>query len=273
MRFAFPRVGFSIRSLTVLALLGATLVGCADIITYSKDSRREGLRLYREQQYADAAGAFRNAVRQNPLDYQSCCYLGESEEQLGQHEQAIHAFRTSLEVMAKDIDGKRDIVFRQGVLNGLANAIAKSDSRDTEINDVERRAQTNSSAEEYFILGKVFAYRGDPDSAIDAYNRAMLTDPDNFYIAKEYGLYLVQLNQGQKAELPLRKAYAQKQDDDQVNNALRNIGVVPGPSVLDQDALAKPLIPRGPIPEVDVNKITGHGETQTNGESVSAPRD
>ena len=175
--------------------------------------------------------------------------------------------------MTKDIDGKRDVVFRQGVLNGLANAIAKSDSRDTEINDVERRAQTNSSSEEYFILGKIFAYRGDPDSAIDAYNHAMLTDPDNFYIAKEYGLYLVQLNQGQKAELPLRKAYAQKQDDDQVNNALRSIGVVPGPAVLDQDALAKPMIPRGPIPEVDVNKITGHGETQTNGESVSAPRD
>ena len=38
-------------------------------------------------------------------------------------------------------------------------------------------------------------------------------------------------------------------------------------------ALARPLIPRGPIPELDVNKITGHGETQSNGTSASAPRD
>lgn len=259
--------------LASIALIGITLAGCADIITYSKDSRKEGLRLYSEQQWADAAGAFRNAVRQNPLDYKSYSYLGQCCEQLGEHEQAIHSFRTSLEVMSKDIEGKYDIAFRQGVLNGLASAIAKCDQRDTEINDVENRAQTNSSAEEYFILGKVFAFRGDPDSAIDAYNRAMLTEPGNFYIAKEYGLYLVQLHQNEKAELPLRKAYAVKQDDEQVNNALRSIGVVPGPAVLDENALAKPLIPRGPIPEVDVNKISGRPETETNGAAASTPRD
>ena len=49
-----------------------------------------------------------------------------------------------------------------------------------------------------------------------------------------------------KAELPLRKAYGMKQEDEDVNNALRRIGVVPGPGVLDQSALAKPIIPRGP---------------------------
>jgi tetratricopeptide (TPR) repeat protein len=272
--FRYMEVAVRLASRTLsIALIAITLAGCADIITYSKDSRKEGLKLYSEQQWADAAGAFRNAARQNPLDYKSYCYLGDCYEQLGQHQEAIHAFRTSLEVMSKDIDGRYDIAFRQGVLNGLASAIAKCDQRDTEINDVENRAQTNNSAEEYFILGKIFAFRGDPDSAIDSYNHAMLTDPNNFFIAKEYGLYLVQLHQNDKAELPLRKAYSLKQDDEQVNNALRNIGVVPGPGVLDESALAKPLIPRGPIPELDVNKITGHGETQTNGEAASAPRD
>lgn len=272
-RYMEVAVRSSFQRIVCLAIIGITLVGCADIITYSKDSRREGLKLYREQQYADAAGAFRNAVRQNPLDYQSYCYLGESQVQLGQYEQAIHSFRTSLEVMKKDIEGKRDLEFRQGVLNGLANAIAKSDQHDMEIDDVERRAQTNSSPEEYFILGKIFAYRGDPDSAIDAYNRAMLTDPQNFYIAKEYGLYLVQLKQPQKAEIPLRKAYALRPEDEEVSNALRNIGIVPGPGVLTEDALAKPLIPRGPIPEVDVNRITGNGPEQSNGAAAAAPRD
>jgi tetratricopeptide (TPR) repeat protein len=261
------------RSLAAAAVVGATLVGCADIITYSKDSRKEGLKLYHEQQYADAAGAFRNAARQNPLDYQSLCYLGECEEQLGQSQQAIHAYRTSLEVMSKDIDGKRDDAFRQNVLNGLADAIAKSDARDSETNDVESRARGNDSPEEWFLLGKIFAFRGDPDSAIDAYNHAMLTDPQNFHICKEYGLYLERLGQTKQAETPLRKAYALNPNDDEVNNGLRSIGVIPGPALQNEDALAKPIIPRGPLPELDINKITGHGETDSNGASASTPRD
>jgi tetratricopeptide (TPR) repeat protein len=255
-------------------VLGIFVVGCADIITYSQDSRKQGLKLYREQQYADAAGAFRNAIRQNPLDYQSASYLGQSYVQLGQYEQAIHAFRTSLQVQAKDIEGKYNIPFRQNTLNGMASAIAKCDMQDQETNAVESRAQNNGSAEDWFVLAKIFAYRGDPDGAIDAYNRAYLTDPKDFYICKEYGLYLEHSGQREKAEIPLRKAYAVNQQDEEVNNALRRIGVVPGPGLLDQNALAKPIVPRGPIPELDVNKVTGHGATETNGApSVSAPRD
>ena len=128
----------------------------------------------------------------------------------------------------------------------------------------------NDSPEEWFLLGKIFAFRGDPDSAIDAYNHAMLTDPQNFHIAKEYGLYLVRLGQGKQAETPLRKAYAMNPDDAEVGNVLRSIGVIPGPALQDEDALAKPIIPRGPLPELDINKITGHGETDSNGASASA---
>src|SRR6185436_5275696 len=186
----------------------------------------------------------------------------------------IHAFRTSLQVQAKDIEGKRDIPFRQNTLNGLASAIAKCDMQDQETNDVERRAQNNSSAEDWFVLAKIFAYRGDPGSAIDAYNRAYLTDPNDFYIAKEYGLYLEHAGQAQRSELPLRKAFALNSQDEEVNNALRRVGVVPGPGLLDENSLAKPIVPRGPIPELDVNKMTGHGPTESNGTpSVSAPRD
>jgi tetratricopeptide (TPR) repeat protein len=256
----------------VFALLGCLLVGgCADILTYSKDSQAKGLELYREQQYADAAGAFRNAVKQNPQDYQCYFYLGESEEQLNQHEQAIAAFRTALTEMTHSMQGKSDIEFRQNVLNGLASAIAKSDRRDAEINEIQSQATGNGSAEDWFILAKVFAYRGDADSALDAYNKAELMDPQNFYIAKEYGLYLERTGQTQKAELPLEKAYAMNSEDVDVNNALRRIGVIPGPSLKDQDALAKPLIPRGPIPEIDLNKVVAPITGGTS--SASAPND
>src|SRR6185295_12663575 len=70
------------------ALWITTLFGCADVITYSRDAQREGIKLYRQGDYADAAGAFRNALRQNPRDYQSYYYLGASYEAMTQYQQA-----------------------------------------------------------------------------------------------------------------------------------------------------------------------------------------
>ncbi len=267
----FSHLGFvtRFRSLAAALALGATLVGCADIITYSKDARKEGLKLYNQQQYADAAGAFRNAVRQNPLDYQSLCYLGESEEQLGQHEQAIHAFRTSLEVMSKDVIGSGDDRIPAECSQRPGRRDRQVRTRAMRKPTTSKAARANDSPEEWLPAGQNFRRSaGDPDSAIDAYNHAMLTDPQNFHIAKEYGLYLVRLGQGKQAETPLRKAYAMNPDDAEVGNALRSIGVIPGPALQDEDALAKPIIPRGPLPEfLDINKITGHGETDSNGAS------
>jgi cytochrome c-type biogenesis protein CcmH/NrfG len=269
----------SICSLLAVGLLASAVfvAGCADVITYSRDSRQEGLKLYREQQFADAAGAFRNATRQNPRDYQSFFYLGESEEQLGQHEQAIHAFDTSLEVMSSMAAGRDDLAFRQNVLNGLASAIAKSDAHDSQINSIENQAKSGN-AEQWFILAKIYAYRSDADSALDAYNRAALMDPKNFFVAKEYGLYLEHLGQRPQAEVPLRRAYALDNTDVDVNNALRRLGVVPGPSLKDEDALAQPMIPKGPIPEFDLNKLGGGSGSGSNGSAAAgtaqiAPRD
>ena len=36
---------------------------------------------------------------------------------------------------------------------------------------------------------------------------------------------------------------------------MQRLGIVPGPSLKDKDDLAKPLLPRGPIPEVDMAKV------------------
>ncbi|MBV8782448.1 MAG: hypothetical protein JO353_13715, partial [Phycisphaerae bacterium] len=70
-------------------------------------------------------------------------------------------------------------------------------------------------------------------------------------------------------------AYALNSTDNQVNAALRRIGIIPGPSIMDQDALAKPLLPRGPLPEVDLGKVfTGsNGETATPAAAQQPPRD
>ena len=63
------------------------------------------------------------------------------------------------------------------------------------------------------------------------------------------------------------------------------LGVVPGPAIKNENELAQPPVPRGPIPEVDLSKIRfGSGDNAQQppaptpsatppGQSVEAPRD
>ena len=69
-----------------------------------------------------------------------------------------------------------------------------------ELNFVEQNAKNGQSAELYWLLAKIYRNRGDADLALDAYNRAALIEPKNFYIQKDHGLYLEQLGQAKRAE-------------------------------------------------------------------------
>jgi Tfp pilus assembly protein PilF len=167
-------------------------------------------------------------------------------------------------------------------MDSLAALIGREDKHDAETNVIEQQAKQTQSANNYFLLAKIYRNRGDADSAVDAYNRAMIKNAKDFAIVKEYGLYMAQLGQRQRAEVPLRKAYALKPTDDEVNAALRNIGVVPGPALKDEKALASPAMPKGPIPPVSEWKMPnlGNGESATPndaaqpaGQTVQAPKD
>jgi hypothetical protein len=92
--------------------------------------------------------------------------------------------------------------------------------------------------------------------ALDNYNHAALLDNKEFAILKEYGLYLQQVGQGKRAVVALSQAYRINDKDEQVNGALVQLGIVPGPSLKEQSELAQPVIPKGPIPPVDFHKIT-----------------
>ena len=86
------------RTVTVSALLLLTvsLTGCGtDMLTYSNDSKAEGIRKYNDGRYADAAGSFRNAARQNPTDDKTQYWLGLSFEQCQDYHEAIGAYIAS----------------------------------------------------------------------------------------------------------------------------------------------------------------------------------
>jgi len=246
------------RHFLLIAITGCFLavVGCQqEIISHGPAARAEGVKAYEEGQYADAAGSFRNAIRSDPRDYRSQFYLGQSYEQMRQYQQAIQAYKASLDAQPLTLAGKEDQSQRLKTIDALASVISKSDQRDSEINAIDQRAKTGNNAQDYLLLGKIYANRGDADSAIDAYNRAFVINPQDFTIAKVYGLYLAQIGQNQRAAQALRKAYTLNQNDDQVNEALRRLNVVPGPGLKDESALVKPPIPQGPLPEVDLSKF------------------
>jgi Flp pilus assembly protein TadD len=268
-------------SASLASLIG--LVGCADMVTYSANSRDKGMNQYKQQSYTDAAGSFRNATRQNPRDYKSYYMLGCCYEQSGQHQQAIQAFRTSLDVQHMVFEGKYDDEQRMKTINGLAGAIARSDSRDIETNAAVAKARTSQDPDNYLLLGQIYAFRGDADSAVEAYDHAALLAPQSFYISKSYGLYLERLGQSSRAEAALRRAYALNATDEEVNLALRRLGVVPGPSIKSEEALVQPPLPRGPIPQLDLSRMksgssdkkpaTPAAPNAQPGPTVAAPRD
>ncbi|HEX8524748.1 MAG TPA: tetratricopeptide repeat protein, partial [Tepidisphaeraceae bacterium] len=232
------------------------------------ESRRQGIQQIAENNYAEAAGSFRNAARQDPRDYRSLYYLGTCYEKTNQYHQAIEAYKSSLDAQTRTLAGQEDEAGRLRTMDALASLVGKADSRDGEVNLIEQKAKTGNSSRDWYLLAKIYRYRGDADSSNDAYNRAVIRDPKDFSLIKEYGLYLVQLGQNDRAQRPLRKAYTMKPDDVEVLTALRNIGIVPGPALKDEKQLVSPVVPKGPIPPVSELKIPGLG-----GGASSTPTD
>lgn len=260
----------------VMSGLLVGLAGCADVVTSTKASRSHGMKLYNQEQYTEAAGAFRNAVKQDPRDYKSYYYLGSSYAAMQSYHQAIQAYQSGMDVMGVTMPGREDNEFRVKLIDALAHAMARSDDGSLQTVAVEGKPQ---SAENLYLLAKVYQYQGDADSAIDAYRQAVNLDPRYFPAQKDLGLYLEQMNQADKAEPHLRRAYVLNGKDTQVVAALRRIGVVPGPSLKDRDELENPPVPRGPLPEVDLSKLTrpgarsGTGSASTDGGAPTGPRD
>jgi len=218
----------AMRAALASLLLSLSLIstGCTEVLTYANKSREEGVRLYNEHYYADAAGAFRNAVRQDPRDYRSQYYLGLCYDELKQHHQAFSMFRASLDVMTQLGPNFVDANFRQQALDAYGASVARHDDNEAEVNALTKRASGSTSGEEWFILAKAFRLRGDADRAIDAYTRAARVAGDNFYIRKEFGLYLLDpLAQNKDAEYWLRMANKLQPYDEQVNAGLARLGV------------------------------------------------
>ena len=243
------------RRMIIGLALTSLFAGCAELITYSNKSEAQGDKLMAAGRTEEAAGAYRNATQQNPGAYESFYKLGLAYQQLGREQQALQSFRAAVDVMPVASQQPQDIAFREKAVDGLARCIANSASRDAEMAASAAKANQSGKPIDWYVIARTFVAAGDADNAIDAYDRAMLAaNSQDQPIAKSFGLYLAQLpGQTKRAEAVLTKAYQLKPDDTEVNDALRKLGVVPGPSLLEADQLHQPLIPKGPIPELELN--------------------
>lgn len=262
----------SIRTFALAALSGALLVGCQqEIISHNPQSRAQGMKEFEQGSYSDAAGSFKNAIRSDPRDYRSQYQLALCYENLKQYQQAIQAYKAAIDAQQRTLEGKANEAQRLLTMESLATCIAKSDTRDAETNAIEQKAHEENTSNNWLLLAKVHQARGDADSAIDAYNHAVLANPQDFSAAKLYGLYLEQIGQKQKATYTLRKAYTLNDKDEQVNAALSRLNVVPGPGLKDQADLSKPAIPEGPLPEVDLSKFKFGGSSTAEEPAAAQP--
>lgn len=268
-----------------VAVVGGSMFGAAgctgtsSMITYAQDAREKGLKQYRANDYTNAAGSFRSATRQDPRDYKSFYFLGACYDAMGSHHQAAQSYQSSLKVMDLTLEGQKDKEFRSQAIQGLGGAIAKAQDTGAE---VAMPQPGKRPAEDAWLRAVVFRNSGDADAAVEQYNAAALQAPNDFHIAKDFGLYLLQLDQKPQANIHLRRAYQLNSTDQQVADALRQTGTIPGPGLKEKDALAKPPVPRGPLPELKMPKIGGGGRQASTpaapaaapqGSTVQAPRD
>ena len=237
-------------------LLLALAAGCQNPIggqlTYGNQYREQGIQRYNAGDYSQAAGAFDEAVSQNPGDYRNHYWQGEAALRLGRHQQAVQSLDTALRVRELTAEGREDLATRDNIAAALGEAAAKSPGN-AEINDLLTLAQSSDDPDVWLALAEAHRARGDADNAIPAYEQAYAAAPRDANIAKRYGLYLQDLDQPEMAKPALIQAYALRPEDQEVVSALESVGVVPGPSLRPKDELASPLLPKGPIPEFKIN--------------------
>ena len=85
------------------------MVGCSGMFAKYEDPTKTGLRLYQEKNYAEAAGAFHNAIRQDERDYKAHYYLAVACDADQRYQEAIQAYRTCLDVMKVTYEGREDV--------------------------------------------------------------------------------------------------------------------------------------------------------------------
>jgi Flp pilus assembly protein TadD len=268
---------FNLLSSVIWAALGGAMVmslgGCGDMLTWAAQAKQQGIEQYNDGRYAQAAGSFRNAARQDPADPETEYWLGMSYEQIHCYHEAINAYKTALRLQPDPSSVRFDHQLHDNAFDRLARVVAQIDASNTETDLIVKTATDTKESDQYRLLGRIFRYRGDADTALDDYRRAVQLNPDNYVAQKELGLYLEVLGQNQEAGQVLRDAYRLNQQDQDIDTALRRIGMVPGAGLLAQDQVGHAGAPVQQSTEDELTPAMPAAHISGPERDTAAPRD
>ena len=264
---SFRRPFFLVPTALFVGLM-LTAGGCAEVMTNTRLDRENGIKLYNDGQYADAAGALREAVKHNPADLQTHYYLALSLDHLGAFDEAIQQYRTTLTLMENSLEGRESPEMRKRVIDQMADCVSKAHDTDPST----AMLHGGKTAEDQYIKAKIESKLGDADAALEAYRQSLLLDRDQPEVRRDYGLYLAQLGQTDAARTELKRAYAMNPKDEKTAAGLRKVGIIPGPSLKDESDMAHPLVPVGPLPELQI-PTGGQDATADNQHATASPKD
>jgi tetratricopeptide (TPR) repeat protein len=244
------------KSLGLFLAAACFFAGCAEPLTFSHDFKREGLAQYNRGEYIDAGGSFKAAARQDPTDYQTQYYLGLTAEKTGQFHSAVEAYKLCLKLRTQTPAGRFDIAMRDRVTSRMAALIAHSDDPTPEINEIAVVAARDKDSEEYRLLARIYALRGDPDSAVDSYRRAFSYGDGDANLAREYAFYLLKIDQVSEGTRVLKIAWRLDPSDRQVARTLKELGVTDSDLVVSDVRIENPPVQAAATPASAWDTVT-----------------
>jgi Flp pilus assembly protein TadD len=127
-----------------------------------------GITLYSQKKYAQAAKAFKQASAMNPALAQAYTYLGYADIQLGKKQDAVNAFKLSLKV-----DKTQDQVYSD--LANLYIDLKKPADAETTLKSAIKQNNQNTLA--YYTLGQLMAQREDFTDAETQFRKVIKLEP------------------------------------------------------------------------------------------------
>jgi tetratricopeptide (TPR) repeat protein len=210
------------RSILVLPVLvfGLAQTGCGtrpiESVRTSADFQ------FQQQEYQQAALEYSEIADRAPGDWQAQYRLGVCELELGNPDRA----RTALEIAYARQPANVDVV------DAMAEAMYRQRDEQALFELLTERAENERTVRAWLRLGRYSAELGDADTALTAFETAIELDAGRSvdpYI--QTALFSQKIGDLDGALRRLRQAYKINPDDPVVDQRLRDLGEVPGPTL------------------------------------------
>ena len=184
--------------------------------------RDRGDFLYDHGDYAAAAAEYDQIVERYPGDWRAQYQLGRCRLALDDPTGA----RQALEVAYTNNPGNADVV------DALAEAMFRLGEQERLFEFLQKRADATRSVRAWLRLARYSAELGDADTAQTAYETAIALDEgrttEPYLEAAEFAQAIGDVDEALRR---LRQAYSIDPRDSRVNQRLRDLGEVPGPTI------------------------------------------